>query len=103
MQSPSLWWGAARDGENEWLTFAARAEPAAEAPSTAPDAAAAGAPGESTEPGTEAEATPPAASASDPVAKAAAINARVAGWRYRIPEYQRGQLTRRWSDLLKAS
>src|SRR5262245_21818159 len=20
MQSPSLWWGAARDGENEWLT-----------------------------------------------------------------------------------
>jgi hypothetical protein len=36
------------------------------------------------------------------VAAAAAINARVGGWRYRIPEYQHGQLTRRWADLLKA-
>lgn len=36
----------------------------------------------------------------DPAAEAAEINARVAGWEYRIPEYKAGQLTRRWEDLL---
>jgi hypothetical protein len=49
-----------------------------------------------------ADTTPSASAASDPVAAAEAINARVGGWRYRIPEYQHGQLTRRWMDLLKA-
>jgi hypothetical protein len=38
----------------------------------------------------------------DPPAEAASINARVEGWRYRIPTYQFDQMTRRMSDLLKA-
>jgi hypothetical protein len=46
--------------------------------------------------GTEVDATPP-----DPRAEAATINARVANWRYRIPEYQFDQLARRQSDLLR--
>lgn len=39
---------------------------------------------------------------ADPTERAAAINARVAGWEYRIPTYKASQLTRRWEDLLKA-
>jgi hypothetical protein len=81
------------DGEAAWLTFAADAEPTTVAPADE------GASAPSVEPGGE-----PAAEAAspDPAAQAAAINARVTGWRYRIPEYQHGQLTRRWADLLKA-
>lgn len=35
-------------------------------------------------------------------AEAAAINARVSGWRYRIPSYQSDQMSRRIEDLLQA-
>jgi hypothetical protein len=96
------------DGDLPWLTFAARAvTPAAPAPADAAaedessDAAAAEEPSEAA-PESPPEAAPSAAPAADPTARAAAINARVGGWRYRIPEYQHGQLTRRWADLLKA-
>jgi hypothetical protein len=86
------------DGETPWLTFAARAEPAVP---PAPVDATADAPSDAaTEPAPAA--TSSASVASDPVAAAAAINTRVGAWRYRIPEYQHGQLTRRWADLLKA-
>ena len=40
--------------------------------------------------------------APEPAAEAAAINERVLGWQYRIPEYKANQLTRRWDDILKA-
>jgi phage baseplate assembly protein gpV len=91
------------DGEMPWLAFAARAET-----SVSPDAADAEEPGAAADEASEAatESAPGAApsdtAAPDPVAAAEAINARVGGWRYRIPEYQHGQLTRRWADLLKA-
>jgi len=88
------------DGEQAWLTFAARAEPAvALGPE---DAANAAEPVDAGAVPAAEDAAPEAAEAADPVAEAAAINAHVAGWRYRIPEYQHGQLTRRWTDLLKA-
>lgn len=38
--------------------------------------------------------------APDPATEAAEINARVAGWEYRIPQYKASQLTRHWEDLL---
>jgi phage baseplate assembly protein gpV len=91
------------DGEMPWLAFAARAET-----SVSPGAADAEEPGAAADEASEAatESAPGAApsdtAAPDPVAAAEAINARVGGWRYRIPEYQHGQLTRRWADLLKA-
>ena len=95
------------DGEQAWLTFAARAEPAA-APESE-NAASTAEPVEATAEAEDAGAVPAAddaaanaAEAADPAAEAEAINARVAGWRYRIPEYQHDQLTRRWADLLKA-
>jgi hypothetical protein len=97
------------DGDAPWLTFAARAETAvapaptdAAAADTPNDAAAADEPVDAA---TESAsgAAPSAAPAPDAVARAEAINARVGGWRYRIPEYQHGQLTRRWADLLKAA
>jgi hypothetical protein len=93
------------DGENHWLTFSARVEQPGETPAVT---GAAPEPAESPEepavggPDAVASEAPGAASALDPRARADAINARVAGWRYRVPEYQHGQLTRRWTDLLKA-
>jgi len=39
---------------------------------------------------------------SDSIAEAEAINARLTGWRYRIPSYKYSQLTRRMDDLLLA-
>jgi phage baseplate assembly protein gpV len=92
------------DGEMPWLAFAARAET-----SVSPGAADAEEPGAAADEASEAatESAPGAApsdtAAPDPVAAAEAINARDGGWRYRIPEYQHGQLTRRWADLLKAA
>ena len=35
-------------------------------------------------------------------AEAQAINERLGGWRYSIPDYQYGQITRRIEDLLSA-
>jgi hypothetical protein len=92
------------DGDAPWLTFAARAEPSVDAPPA--DAAATddvGSPDPEAAPETEQPAGAAPSVASDAVARAEAINARVGGWRYRIPEYQHGQLTRRWADLLKAA
>lgn len=77
-------------GEEAWVTFAASAEPGAEVDTSPEEAEAADA------------AAVAAAGTSDPAAEAEAINARVDGWRYRIPQYQYEQLTRRLADLLKA-
>lgn len=38
----------------------------------------------------------------DATGSIASIDARVAGWEYRIPEYKANQLTRRWDAILKA-
>lgn len=35
------------------------------------------------------------------VDEAEAINERLSGWQYRVPEYRKNLLTRRWDDLLK--
>jgi hypothetical protein len=35
--------------------------------------------------------------------EAAAINARLDGWQYRLPEYKQNLLTRRWDDILQAA
>jgi hypothetical protein len=43
-----------------------------------------------------------AATDSDASAEAAALNERLAGWRYRIPAYQYSQMTRHMEDLLRA-
>jgi hypothetical protein len=86
------------DADTPWLTFAARAEPPV--PPAPTDVATDESNDAATEPA--AEAAPSASAASDPAAAAEAINTRVGGWRYQIPEYQHGQLTRRWMDLLKA-
>lgn len=57
------------------------------------------------EPASEAAAEPATEAADepatpDPAEQAEAINARVNGWEYRIPQYKANQLTRRWDDLL---
>lgn len=71
--------GTERD-EASWITLEASADPAAEPPA---------APAEG------------AASAEDPAAEAARINAKVGGWRYKIASFQYGQIARRMADLLK--
>jgi hypothetical protein len=81
---------AAVEGENPWLTFAAtfnadRANAFAAESEDEPSADAA-----------DQEST------IDVSAEADAINARLSGWRYRIPTYQYSQLTRRMEDLLQA-
>jgi hypothetical protein len=50
---------------------------------------------------TDADDAPAEASRPDPEEQAAAINERVRGWQYRVPDYKARQLTRRWDDLLK--
>jgi hypothetical protein len=72
--------GTERDDES-WITLEASADTAAETP--APPAADGAAP-------------------ADPAVEAAAINAKVDGWRYKIASYQYDQMTRRIADLLKA-
>jgi hypothetical protein len=42
-------------------------------------------------------------SRSDVSAEADEINARLSGWRYRVPSYKYSQLTRRMEDLLRAA
>ena len=71
--------------DQQWLRFEASTEPSDDAAdgAEAEDAAA--------ERGVDAE------------AEAARINARVAGFEYRIPSYVFGQLTRRMEDLLRAT
>lgn len=39
----------------------------------------------------------------DPIAESDAINARLSGWRFRLPEHQYDQITRRMADLLRAA
>jgi Domain of unknown function (DUF4340) len=93
--------GRAIDGDN-WITIAASyaadsaPPPADEQP--ADETTPADAPGSATAEADEGAAQP----AADPSARADAINARVAGWRYRIPAHLYDQATRRMSDLLKA-
>lgn len=91
--------------EATWITV--------DAATTAADAAVAPAPAEPEPPGSEpvtaaADETPDTdtaeeeAAAPTPAERADDINARTAGWRYRIAAYKADQLTRRWEDILKA-
>lgn len=43
-----------------------------------------------------------ASSIEEDIESVAALNARVAGWQFKIPQYKANQLTRRWDDILKA-
>lgn len=92
--------------DETWLALEASVEPAtiestvADTPEAESDDAGASATpetGNGTEPGDAEPAGQPT-----PAARAATINERTAGWRYRIPGYKAEQLTRRWADLLKA-
>lgn len=82
-------------GEENWLEFEASIdtrEAAAPGDDPAAEDAANAAGGE--------ESVDSAAASADPASEAAAINATVAGWRYRIPSYKYEQMTRRMQDLL---
>jgi Domain of unknown function (DUF4340) len=104
---------AAEEADGEpWLSFAARfdAEQAlAFAAESVDDVGADPAPdndaaANDTDAETAAAADPAADGepADDAIAEAAELNARLAGWRYRIPAYQYSQMTRRMEDLLRA-
>ena len=109
---------AAEEADGQpWLSFAARfdADQALDfATETVDDLGAAETPAEDAGAADDAEETEGAASdesadtaepgepADDPVAEAAALNERLAGWRFRIPSYQYSQMTRRMDDLLRA-
>ena len=86
------------EDDEAWLTFTTSFDPelaARFADVTAGDEPAAG--GDAAPPGDGDD----AADATDPAGEAEMINARTAGWRYRIASYQYDQLTRRMSDLLQ--
>lgn len=94
-------------GDETWIGLQAKAVPASteEKPAAQPDETGAGNAGPAAgEAGTaeqqEAGADNEAADAPEPAEEAQTINARVAGWEYRIPQYKASQLTRRWEDLL---
>ncbi len=104
---------AAADGAASGTPAAAGAAAAEEAPD-GPAAAGAGAAGDGTASGESKDSAAPADAAggdeaeknagkkADPEAEAAEINARAAGWEYRIPQYKASQLRRHWEDLLSA-
>jgi hypothetical protein len=77
--------GIERD-DTTWISVAAAADPSAVGREPAPAEAE----------GSDAEPTPSA------IQQAQEINARLDGWRYRIPAYKFEQLTRRMADLLQA-
>lgn len=82
------------DDEN-WISL--RAEAAEQAPAADTEGEA------GNETAQEDEATDEAEEASgEGVESPDAINARVAGWQYKIPDYKANQLTRRFDDILKA-
>jgi hypothetical protein len=95
-----------QEDDEHWISLAARYEPPAaaagdeadESDDAAETDAAAGADG--ADGAADADATDAEAEA-EAEAEAAGINARVAGWRYRIASYQFDPITRRMSDLLK--
>jgi hypothetical protein len=70
------------DGDESWISLEASVD-AAQAAAAPPPAAAPAEP-------------------ANPTTEAAAINAKVGGWRYKIAGYQYDQMTRRTTDLLKA-
>jgi hypothetical protein len=73
--------------EEGWLVFSANVSEAAPPPSETDDSAI----------DVELE------SITDPADEAAEINARLGGWRYRIPSYKYNQMTRRIDDLLQTA
>ena len=84
--------GAVRGADGRTTGGGAAPAPGAEPDAASPAAAeAASAPADAVNTATHA----------DPVAEAAAINQRVAGWRYKIAGFQYDQMTRRMADLLK--
>jgi len=88
-------------GEEPWLSFTARfdAEQALDfADETVDENVAA----DADEEGADAEGAAETDGDDSVIAEAAAIEARVSGWRYRIAEYQYDQMTRRMADLLRA-
>lgn len=89
-------------GDENWLEFEAAVdtEPAAEQgvdSAAEDDGETADALVEATDGG---ESAVPGNAGADSAAEAMAINATVAGWRYRIPSYKYEQMTRRLEDLL---
>jgi hypothetical protein len=94
-------------GNAEEPETTATPEPGVEEPQTAatPESGAGPETAAAPEPGVEepqTAAAPEQADERDPAEEAAAINARAAGWQYRIAEYKANQLKRLWEDLLKA-
>lgn len=86
----------AKENDEAWVGFSASYDAARSAAADGADSPGGAAAPESTESDGSGE---PAATA--PAEEADHINARVAGWRYKIASYQFDQLTRRLSDLLK--
>lgn len=88
-----------------WITVDAAVQAADTGAPTGGEAQVAGEP-EATDADEEESPQPEAAEAETagptPAEQAEAINARTAGWRYRIAGYKADQLTRRWEDILKA-
>jgi hypothetical protein len=96
-------------GEEDWVTIeasvdanqAARFAAAPPAADAAPAAGAADAQAAAASGANAPSAQAAAETAADPGAEAERINARVAGWRYKIAGFQYDQMTRRMADLLK--
>ena len=86
------------DENDTWLSFMAEVAE----PDTVPADADAGTDDDEALSAEDADAATSAEPVPDPAALAAAINARVQGWQYKVPDFKKNQLTRRWDDILKA-
>ena len=103
------------EGDTAWVAFSAEAvavedagQPDASKKQTADaDAPATGTPddqdaADETDAGKAAGSKPAEAELPAPDVQAAEINKRLGGWQYKLADYKKNLLTRRWKDILKA-
>ena len=96
------------DGDEHWITFAAAFVP----PPTDAPVPAVGADGNVTDGVINADpvSDDPVLDVAEPIVSTADvelevidINDRLSGWQYRLPDFKKNLLTRRWDDILKAA
>jgi len=102
------------DGDDSWVAFSAQSVPVESATEPAPAKSASG--GADTSAPASSETTPKAdsddsaaadtkaaeASPPAPDLQAGDINKRLGSWQYKLADYKKNLLTRRWKDILKA-
>jgi hypothetical protein len=91
-----------QDGDSAWITLVANFEPSAASAATVEESAAQEPVADEVAVDDATDESAVAEAGKTAEEEANAINARHAGWQYRIPDYKANLLARRWDDILTA-